>query len=133
MKSLLFQYKSLIAYAFFGVCTTLVNLVAYYICNSLLSISNVPSVIYSWIVAIIFAYVVNKHWVFDCKESTLKIIAREFSSFVACRLMTGVIDVAVMYVAVDLCCLEPLLWKFIANVLVIILNYLAMKFLIFIK
>lgn len=133
MKGLLLRYKSFIAYAFFGVCTTLVNVVAYYVCNTLLAISNVPSVVYSWFVAIVFAYIVNKLWVFDCRSYAAIVILREFCSFVTCRLLTGVIDVAIMYVAVDLCRQEPIFWKLIANILVIILNYIAMRFLIFIK
>lgn len=133
MKELLIRHKHFIAYAFFGLCTTVVNVLAYYICNSVFSIANVPSVVIAWIIAVVFAYFVNKVWVFGCKSFDLSCIIREFSAFISCRLLTGLIDVLIMYVAVDVLELLPVLWKTLSNIIVIILNYLAMRFFIFVK
>lgn len=133
MKELLIRYKHFIAYVLFGLCTTAVNVVAYYICNSIFCIPNIPSVVCAWFIAIAFAYIVNKLWVFESKTFEHLCVLREFLTFIFCRLLTGLIDVIIMYVAVDVFAQEPVLWKALSNINVIILNYLAMRFLIFIK
>ena len=131
MIELLTKYKSLISYAFFGVCTTVINLVAYYLCSHILSLTTVVSTVIAWIVAAIFAYVTNKLWVFECKSWEKQVLIKEIPSFFACRILTGVLDIAIMAIFVDVLHFNDMLMKIISNVLVIILNYIASKFLIF--
>ena len=131
MIELLTKYKSLISYAFFGVCTTVINLVAYYLCSHILSLTTVVSTVIAWIVAAIFAYVTNKLWVFECKSWEKQVLIKEIPSFFACRILTGVLDIAIMAIVVDVLHFNDMLMKIISNVFVIILNYIASKFLIF--
>lgn len=60
------------------------------------------------------------------------VLRYELSSFYACHLLTGGMDVGVMYVAVDVLELNPVLWKILANVFIIVANFVASKYLIFI-
>ena len=128
---LLKKYKSVILYIIFGVLTTLVNIAMYYIFYNLLCVANVISTIVAWILAVVFAFVVNKLFVFESVSWRKDIVLKEIRDFFACRILTGLLDVGIMYVAVDLLSWNSLIWKLISNILVTILNYIASKFIIF--
>ena len=127
------QYRQPILYLFFGGCTTLVNIVTYYLCYQAFGLANVPANIVAWIVAVLFAFITNKIWVFESKSLSLSILAKECAAFFAARALTGLLDVGIMYAAVDLLHRNALLWKVISNFIVIILNYIASKWFIFKK
>ncbi|MCD7791339.1 MAG: GtrA family protein [Bacteroides thetaiotaomicron] len=127
------KYKALISYLFFGVCTTVINIAVYYLCYNVSGIPNVPSTVIAWVVAVVFAYITNKLFVFDSKSFKADVLVREMASFFGCRLLTGILDVIIMYVAVDVMDMNSTLWKLVSNVLVIILNYVASKLVIFKK
>lgn len=127
------KYKSVISYLFFGVCTTVINIATYYLCYNISGIANVPSTVIAWVVAVVFAYITNKLFVFDSKSFKADVLVREVASFFGCRLLTGILDVIIMYVAVDVMDMNSTLWKLVSNVLVIILNYVASKLVIFKK
>ncbi len=131
IANLLSKYKNLILYAFFGVCTTAVNVVTYNIIYNRLQISNVISTIIAWVVAVIFAFITNKLFVFDSKSFVWSKLRYELVTFLTCRILTGVLDVGIMFVAVDFMNWNGTVWKIISNVLVIILNYVASKLVIF--
>lgn len=133
MAELIKKYKSIISYLFFGVCTTVINIATYYLCYNVSGIPNVPSTVIAWVVAVIFAYITNKLFVFDSKSFKADVLIREVASFFGCRLLTGVLDVMIMYVAVDVMDMDSTLWKLVSNILVIILNYVASKLVIFKK
>lgn len=127
------KHKSFIAYGVFGVLTTIVNIVTYNICYNNLGISNTLSNIAAWILAVTFAYLTNKVWVFDSKSWKWEVLRREVPAFISCRLATGVLDIVIMFICVDIIGLHALLMKVISNVLVIILNYVFSKLVIFKK
>uniref|UniRef100_UPI003FF152DB GtrA family protein n=1 Tax=Roseburia sp. TaxID=2049040 RepID=UPI003FF152DB len=130
---LLKKYKSFVMYAIFGVLTTLINLASYYVLYNVLNWGNMPSTALAWLLAVIFAFATNKKWVFDSQSMEWKVLLYELASFFACRIATGVFDMAVMYVAVDVMAWNEMLWKLLSNVIVIILNYVASKLVIFKK
>ena len=127
------KHKSFIAYGVFGVLTTIVNIVTYNICYNSLGISNTLSNIAAWILAVTFAYLTNKVWVFDSKSWKWQVLRKEIPAFISCRLATGVMDLVIMFVCVDLLGLHAMLMKLLSNVLVIILNYVFSKLVIFKK
>ena len=133
LKGLIEKYRGFILYAFFGVCTTVVNIVAYYISARVIGLGTVSSTVVAWIFAVLFAFFTNKLWVFNSKSWEKKLVVRELSSFYLCRLSTGALDVAIMFVCVDILGWNDLIMKIISNVIVIILNYVASKFIIFRK
>ena len=133
MKSLLKKYKHIILYIVFGILTTLVNMVVYWLCYNIIGIPNVPSTVIAWVLAVAFAFITNKLWVFDSRRFDGKTFLYEILTFFAARLLTGLLDVAIMYGAVDIMGWNSTLWKLISNVIVIILNYVASKLLIFRK
>lgn len=125
--------KEIVAYLVFGVLTTLVNIVVYWVCAHPLGIKTVPSSVIAWIAAVLFAYVTNRIWVFHSETTGKSGIIKEMLYFFSARLATGVIDWVFMYVTVDLLGFNDVYMKVVANVIVVILNYVASKLLIFKK
>lgn len=124
--------KMMISYLFFGVCTTLVNIVAYYLCT-LVGLNTAVSTVIAWFLAVVFAYLTNRKFVFESENKSFDSVLRETVSFFACRAITGLIDLAIMVVFVDLLFFNDMIMKIISNIIVIVLNYLASKLWIFKK
>lgn len=133
LSGMIKKYKEQLTYVIFGVLTTAINIVVYTVSYNRLGISNVVSNIIAWILSVLFAYVTNKIWVFESKSTEAKVLIREMLSFFGCRLATGALDIAIMYVAVDRMALDSTLMKCASNVLVIIANYIFSKLIIFKK
>ena len=131
IKTIFTKYKDVIPYLFFGVCTTLVNVAAYWIASHLLKIDTMVSTVIAWILAVLFAYVTNRKWVFHSTASGRSAIIKEMVAFFLARLATGVVDWLCMFVFVEVLSWNDVIIKTGANILVIILNYIASKLLIF--
>ena len=127
------KYKDVIPYLFFGVCTTLVNMVAYWVAAHPLGMKVMVSTVFAWIFAVLFAYFTNRKWVFYSDAKGRREILKEMAAFFTCRLATGLADWLCMFIFVDLLKWNDMIIKFCANVLVVILNYIASKLLIFKK
>lgn len=125
--------KAVVLYLLFGVLTTVVNIAVYAAAAHLLRLGTTSSNVIAWIIAVTFAYLTNRKWVFESGASTGAEITKELISFYSCRLATGVLDIGIMYVFVDLLFVNDLVMKVLSNVLVIILNYIASKLVIFKK
>ena len=133
MKALLIKYKSFLFYGIFGVFTTLVNIITYNICYYRIGISNTLSNVVAWVLAVTFAYLTNKVWVFGSKSWKWSVLKKEVPAFISCRLATGILDLVIMYICVDIMQYHATLMKILSNVLVIILNYVFSKLVIFKK
>lgn len=131
MRRLWGKYRDVIPYAAFGVATTAVNIVVYWLAAHLLGFSVMFSTVVAWILAVLFAYVTNRKWVFKSYARNLGEILREMGSFFACRLATGIADWASMFIFVDIVGINDVVVKAAANIIVIILNYVASKMVIF--
>ena len=133
IKKLLEKYRSFVLYGIFGVLTTVVNLVVYHLCYYRAGMPNTLSNVFAWILAVAFAYLTNKSWVFESKSWKWSVLKREVPAFVSCRLATGIMDIVIMFVCVDLLGWHAMVMKAASNVLVIILNYVFSKLIIFKK
>jgi putative flippase GtrA len=89
--------------------------------------------IIAWIIAVSFAYITNKMYVFNSKSKGLSDVIQKVISFFAFRLLTGILDMAIMWISVDLLDINDLIMKIVSNILVIILNYIFSKIFIFKK
>ena len=125
------KYKSVILYLVFGVLTTIVNIVAYFLLDFNRLFNTVINTSIAWVVAVIFAYVTNKKWVFESKVKGFKDNFKEMMSFFGCRIATGLMDVGIMFVFVDILRYDDMIIKIASNVLVVILNYVGSKLLVF--
>ncbi|MBR2797460.1 MAG: GtrA family protein [Clostridia bacterium] len=121
----------MVPYVIFGVLTTVVNTIVYWICAHIFRLSVIASSVIAWSLAVLFAYLTNRKWVFHSKAVTKAEIIREIVLFYFGRLATGAIDLAGMYIFVDIMHINDMIAKIGMNVVVIILNYIASKFFIF--
>ena len=144
IKELYNKYKELILYIFVGGLTTIVNWGSYALCTKLIPVTNTERlVLYSniaaWIIAVIFAYITNKCWVFESKTDTLSDMFREFVSFIGARILTGVMEIFgvpfLVMLGLDqtLFGVEGFLAKIILSIISTILNYVFSKLFIFKK
>lgn len=128
-----FDFKSFIIYTIFGSMATLVNMLSYHVFYNVLGWPNLVSTFIAWFLAVLFAFFTNKYLVFRKPRGSLSLLVGEITKHYSARAFTGFLDLVIMYVSVDLLGMNAVFWKFLANVLSGIINYLAGKFLIFHK
>lgn len=144
IKKLYMKYREPILYIIIGGLTTLVNWIVYGVCVHILPIRETEQLVFigniiAWIVAVLFAYITNKKWVFRSKTDTQKELLREFIAFVGARLFTGAIEIISVPLLVmaglnqTLFDTEGFIAKIIVSVVVVILNYVFSKLFIFRK
>lgn len=125
--------KEIVKYAFFGVCTTLVNVIVFYCFAKMLSVDYMLSNLIAWVASVSFAFITNKIYVFNSREWKLDICLKEASSFFLARIATGIIDMACMYYCVTILSINKAISKIGVNVVVIVLNYVFSKVWVFRK
>ena len=130
---LLKKHWDLVLYLIFGVLTTLVNYAVYLPCYNLLGMSAAVSNVVAWVVAVAFAYLTNKPWVFKSHDWSVKVVIPELAKFVACRVGSGVLETGIIFVFVDWLGFDGNLFKLLTSVLVVVLNYIGSKLLVFKK
>lgn len=153
-----FFTREIITYIIFGVLTTAVNLVTFYIFkkifiligwegvfNKLLGSAGwdkalellgsgtdyLDATVIAWTVAVIFAFVTNKLIVFESKSWKPAVAGKEFVGFIGARLFSLLVELVFMFVMVTLLKWNDFVAKFIVQVIVVILNYVFSKLLIF--
>ncbi|MCP8383166.1 GtrA family protein [Clostridioides difficile] len=127
------KHKETILYLFFGAFTTLVNIVSYLFFTRVILFNFMVANVLAWIFAVLFAYVTNKFFVFESRRVELKFLFKEFLSFVSFRLISGIIEMVIMYIMIDLLFVNDVIVKIFTNIVVIVLNYLFSKMIIFRK
>ncbi|MDF2865568.1 MAG: gtcA [Clostridia bacterium] len=123
--------KEVLLYLVFGILTTLINIVTYGLMKNLLNIDYMVSNVIAWCLAVAFAYVTNRIYVFNSKKNNKTDIIKEIILFVSVRLSSLAIDIVIMYVGVSLLQVNDMLIKIIANIIVIIINYIMSKKIVF--
>ena len=123
------KFREIFLYLLFGALTTAVNIISFYFLD-LIDLPTAVSTTLAWLISVIFAFVTNKLFVFESRKNPL---LKELFSFFGCRIFTGVLDILIMLVFVDMFEFNSLLIKVLSNILVIILNFLFSKFFIFKK
>lgn len=131
MKALVRKYWDILSYLFFGALTTGVNYLVYLPCYNWLHWSATVSNMVAWVFAVAFAYLTNKPFVFKSHDWSMKTVLPELSKFVACRIGSGVLETVFLLVTVDLLGWNGNWMKLITSVLVVIINYIGSKLLVF--
>ena len=133
IRDLISKHWDILSYLFFGGLTTVVNYLVYLPCYNLLHLSAAVSNVIAWVVAVAFAYLTNKPFVFKSHDWSMKTVAPELAKFVGCRIGSGLMETAIIFIAVDCLHGSGNLWKLVTSVLVVILNYFGSKLLVFRK
>jgi len=136
MKSLinkLLNNKEVLLYLIFGVLTTAVNFIVYTFFTRVLLVDELISNIFAWVFAVTFAYVTNKKYVFSSKSTTAKQLTKELTSFFLARLFSLGVDMSIMYIGIRVLFVFDMYVKLFSQVVIVILNYVLSKFIIFKK
>lgn len=127
------KYEELINYLIIGILTTVVSLATYYLLT--LTILNASNAIYlqisniiAWLASVTFAYFTNRKFVFKVQN---KSNIREGINFYLSRISTLLIDMIIMYIFVSLLKFDNRIMKLITQIVIIILNYILSKFIVF--
>lgn len=132
IQKLYYKYESALLYIFFGGLTTLVSVGVQFIAYALDAGTTAATSI-SWICAVTFAFFTNKVWVFGSKSFEKKLFLREFFSFYGARLFSFLLELGFMVLTVDVLLWNKYIMKLIAQVFVLVLNYIFSRFLVFRK
>lgn len=133
IKELLNKYWDIITYLFFGVLTTAVNYVVYLPAYNLLGLSAALSNCIAWVAAVAFAYLTNKPFVFKSHDWSRQTVLPELTKFVSCRIASGAMETVILLLTVDIWGWNGNLWKLVTQVLVVVLNYVFSKLIVFKK
>lgn len=125
------KYKEVIKYLIIGVLTTIVNYVIFIILVNAIKIEMHTSNIIAWLISIIFAYFTNKLFVFESKSFKVEVLIKEILTFAMARAFSLLLEEAILYIFVNRLEMDKLIIKLIANIIVIVLNYVLSKFIIF--
>lgn len=124
------KFREGLLYLFFGGCTTLVNIISFFVLRKL-KISIYISNIIAWFISVVFAFVTNKLFVFESRGKSLKETFKEGVSFFLFRVASLLFDMGIMYILIDLLSSNEMISKIISNIFVIIINYVFSKLFIF--
>lgn len=120
--------RELVLYVFFGTLTFFVNLISYFIFESVFGINYLISNVIAWFLSVLFAYVTNRIWVFESKSPD---ILKECALFFGGRIFSGAVDTALMYLFIDVLLISDVISKIVVQVIVIVLNYVFSKLIVF--
>lgn len=133
IRNLIEKYWDVLTYLVFGGLTTVVNYLVYLPCLYMLGMSAAVSNVIAWVVAVAFAYLTNKPFVFRSYDWSMKTVIPELTKFVGCRVASGVAETLIILVTVDILGWSGAVWKLVTSVLVVVANYFGSKFLVFKK
>ena len=132
IRSLWKKYYEIITYVIVGVLTTAVDYLIYYPMFYFVGISALCKLV-SMSVAIVSSFVANKIFVFKKNDWAFKVVAKEFIAFVSTRFASGFLEMAILYVTVDLLGFSGYIMPLITGVLVTALNFVSTKYIAFRK
>lgn len=121
--------KEVINYLIVGGLTTLISIGSFALFELIID-NYIVNTVLSWCTAVLFAYVTNRIFVFETKNSK---VLPEFIKFISCRLLTLGSEVLVMWILVDLIGVDELLSKILVQFIIVVLNYILSKIFVFKK
>ncbi|MBC9118454.1 GtrA family protein [Fructobacillus fructosus] len=127
------KYEETILYLFFGGATFVVSVVTYALFSAVMHWDYTLAYVVSWFLAVLFAYLTNRNWVFKSKVRDLAGLFREIWQFYLARIVTGVIGWLILAFGVQILGQNDLIWNGIQNIFVIVSNYALSKLFIFKK
>ncbi len=126
------KYKEGLLYLFFGGCTTLINILSFFICRGF-GIGVTLSNVIAWVIGVIFAFITNKLIVFESKDVSSKKVMKETVGFFLARIFSLGVDCFIIDMMINKMKINELISKIVSNIVVIIINYILSKLFIFKK
>ena len=133
ISSILAKYQDIISYLFFGVLTTVVNFLVYYPLTNVWELDAAFSNVIAWAVSVAFSFVTNKPFVFKSHDWSANVVIPELTKFVGTRVGSGVLETGMIFLFVNLQRFDGNIVKLVVSILVVIINYVGSKLLVFKK
>ena len=127
------KHIDIVSYLFFGGLTTVVSFVIYFSLCRYVRFSAAWSNAIAWVAAVLFAFLTNKPFVFRSNNWSLSVVIPELGKFAGSRLVSGLLETVFLALTVDILDFQNLAMKIIASVIVVILNYVSSKLIVFRK
>lgn len=133
MKKLWNKYKQVIAYLFWGILTTVIDIVVALLFHNLFpNVDIICNTIIAWIASVLFAYITNRKWVFKSTATTVKDYISEIISFFLGRFSSLVLEEIILIIGVSIVSVNNFdLLKIFSQAIVIIFNFFWSKFIVF--
>ena len=125
--------RELISYGVFGVLTTVINYVVYFVCITLFDCNYVISNGIAWVLAVVFAFVTNKLYVFHSLSWDFKTTFRQCWQFFSARIFSLLVETALLWLLIEQFQGDERIVKIFTNIVVIVINYVISKIIIFRK
>ncbi len=129
LKKMIKKYEDIVLYLIFGVLTTAVNWIVYFPLYNYAKFSATVATAISWAVSVAFAFLTNKPIVFKSHDWSARVIMPELAGFVGCRIGSGLLEMGIILLTVDILGWNGNLMKILVSVLVVIINYVGSKLL----
>ncbi len=129
IRQMLIKHRELISYLFFGVLTTAVNWAVYY---PLVNVADWPaasSKALAWVIAVLFAFLTNKPFVYRSLDWSFRTAFPEFVKFIGCRIGSGLLEIFFIFFTVDLIHWDKNIMNIVVSVFVVLINYVGGKIL----
>lgn len=127
------RYKQPLMYTFFGGLTTIISIAVFGFFSYVVCMDEITANSISWIIAVLFAYITNRIWVFHAVTDGVAEKLREMTAFFGGRLLTLLFETVMLLIFVTWLRLNKMLIKLIATIFVMILNYVISKIFVFRK
>ena len=131
MKALIKRHQEVILYLVFGGLTTLVNLISYSACRALFDFNYQLSTVIAWFISVLFAYLTNKLFVFNRRDSKGKALLKEVYLFYLYRIISLLMEMIILFIFFKKLQLNEAGVKIAAQIIVLLSNHIFSKYLIF--
>lgn len=127
------RHHEMILYIFFGGLAFLVSIFTFAFFHMLLDINELIANVLSWIITVLFAFFTNRIWVFKAYTKTYRELIVQLFAFLGGRIITLIVEEGILFIFITLLNLNSMMIKISAQVIVIVLNYVISKLVIFKK
>ena len=133
IKKLCIKYKSIILYCIFGGLTTLTDFIVYLTCTRIFHLDEQIATWSAWFFAVLFAFFTNRKWVFNADKTSKRGFLYQLVSFFGSRVASGLLNSAMIFIFFTKLGINDIVVKIFTSVIVIILNYILSKLIVFRK
>ena len=127
------KHKAVLLYLFFGGLTTVISIAVFWLFRRPFGLNELIANVISWVIAVLFAFFTNRVWVFRAPTKTAGEFFRQMGSFFGGRVVTLLIEEALLAVFITWLGFPDMPVKIAAQVIVIVLNYVISKLFVFKK
>ena len=125
------KHREILLYLFFGGLTFIISVTTYVFFDVTCELNELLANIFSWIIAVLFAYITNRNYVFKVLETDIKMVLRQMWDFFGARILTLILEEFIIYIFITCMNYNTIMIKVIAQIIVILTNYILSKWYVF--